>query len=138
MTVIRNADARRTETPNGVMTTLASPTQGGAGTAMWRVDMLPGREGPLHAFDTEQVWTFVEGGATVRLGDEKLTVTAGDTLVMPADVTRQVFTEPDHGFVAVVVAPAGSQVYNPDGQGPQDPCDLAPKAAERLVPPWVR
>ncbi|MFI0449804.1 cupin domain-containing protein [Actinomadura sp. 6N118] len=136
MTLILAKDRRRTETPNGVMTTLASPTQGGAGTVMWRVDMLPGREGPLHAFDTEQVWTFVEGGATVQLGDEKLTATVGDSLVMPADVIRQVFT--DHGFAAVVVAPAGGQAYNPDGKGAEDACDLAPKADERLVPPWVR
>ncbi|MFG2003394.1 cupin domain-containing protein [Spirillospora sp. NPDC048911] len=136
MTLILAKDVRRTETPNGVMTTLASPTQGGAGTAMWRVDMLPDREGPLHAFDTEQVWTFVEGGATVQLGDERIAVEVGDSLVMPADVPRQVFTE--HGFAAVVVAQAGGQVYNPDGKGPEDACDLAPKAAERVVAPWTR
>lgn len=136
MTLILAKDRRLTETPNGVMTTLASPTQGSAGAVMWRVDMLPGREGPLHTFDTEQVWTFVEGGATVHLGDEKLTVAAGDSLVIPADVTRQVFT--DRGFAAVVVAPAGGQVYNPDGKGAEDACDLAPKADERLAPPWVR
>ncbi|KAB2339353.1 cupin domain-containing protein [Actinomadura rudentiformis] len=136
MTLILAKDRRRTETPNGVMTTLASPTQGGAGTVMWRVDMLPGREGSLHAFDAGQVWTFVEGGATVQLGDEKLTVAAGDSLVMHADVTRQVFT--DQGFAAVVVAPAGGQVYNPDGKGPGEACDLAPRGDERVAPPWVR
>ena len=42
MPVIRHADSRRTETPTAVMTTLASPSQGGAGQAVWRVDMRPG------------------------------------------------------------------------------------------------
>lgn len=38
MSVVLSADSRRTETPNGFMTTLASPTQGQAGQAVWRVD----------------------------------------------------------------------------------------------------
>ena len=51
MSVIRCGEARRTETPNAVMTTLASPTLGGARQALWRVDMTGGQAGPLHAFD---------------------------------------------------------------------------------------
>jgi plastocyanin len=47
---------------------------------MWRVDAAPGRTGPLHAFDTEQVWTFLEGAATIDLGGETLTVAPGDTV----------------------------------------------------------
>src|SRR5215469_9563384 len=67
MPVIRHADSRRTETPNALMTTLASPTQGGAGHSVWRVDMRPSQAGPLHAIDTEQVWTVLDGGATIEL-----------------------------------------------------------------------
>ncbi|MFI0355182.1 cupin domain-containing protein [Actinomadura sp. 9N407] len=137
MTLIRHADCRRTETPNGVMTTLASPTQGDAGTAVWRVDMLPGRTGPLHTFDTEQVWSCLDGGATIDLGGRGLTVGPGDTVVMPAGVPRQVTTGAEGGFVAVVTAPGGSRVYNPEGAA-DDPCDIAPKGDERLVPPWIR
>ncbi|MFB4318361.1 cupin domain-containing protein [Actinomadura sp. 21ATH] len=133
MTLVRHADRRRTETPIAVMTTLASPTQGGAGTAVWHVDMPAGRQGPRHAFETEQIWCFLDGGATVVLGGETLEVTAGDTLVMPADVPRQVTTAPGTGFTAVVTAPAGSRVYDADSD-----CDIAPEDGERLVPPWVR
>ena len=45
MTLIPASKARRTETPNAVMTTLASPTLGAAGRSLWRVDMRsrPGR-----------------------------------------------------------------------------------------------
>ncbi|MFC6886050.1 MULTISPECIES: cupin domain-containing protein [Actinomadura] len=138
MTLIKNADSRRTETPNGVMTTLASPTQGGAGTALWRVDMAAGRQGPPHAFDTEQVWTCLEGGATVELDGAALTVAPGDTVVFPADAPRQVTADPEKGFVAVVSAPAGTEAYNPGGVSDPDACELAPKATERLVPLWAR
>ncbi|MEU7937086.1 cupin domain-containing protein [Microbispora bryophytorum] len=138
MPVIRSADSRRSTTPNGVVTTLASPTQGGATQAVWRVDMPAGNNGPHHASDGEQVWTFLTGGATVELGGETVAVEAGDTVVMPADVSRRVQADAEAGFSAIVAAPAGCEVYNPGGITAADACDLAPKGTDRLVPPWVR
>lgn len=114
MTVIRHAESRRTETPNAVMTTLASPTQGGAGHAVWRVDMAPGQSGPVHAWDTEQVWTVLDGSATVELGGEVVAVAPGDTLILPADAPRRISADPAVSFAAIVVAPAGSRAYTPD------------------------
>jgi quercetin dioxygenase-like cupin family protein len=73
MTVVLQADTRKTETPAGVMTTLASPTLGGARTALWRVEMQPGAAGPVHAIDVDQVLTVVSGGLSVVLGDVVLT-----------------------------------------------------------------
>lgn len=117
MPVIRHAESRRTETPNAVMTTLASPTLGGAGQAVWRVDMQPGSTGPLHTFDAEQVWTVVDGGATVELDGEKLTVMPGDTVVMPAAAPRRVCADPEQGFAAIVAASPGACASAPDGTG---------------------
>jgi quercetin dioxygenase-like cupin family protein len=136
--VVLSADRRRVETPNGVMTTLASPTQGMAGQAVWRVDAKPGMVGPVHAFDAELVWTWLDGAAVVELGGERFEVTAGDTMVLPADVSRQMFADSAAGFAAIVVAPPGAEVYNPGGVSEPDACDLAPKDAERIVPPWIR
>jgi quercetin dioxygenase-like cupin family protein len=113
MTVIRRAESRRTHTPNAVMTTLASPTQGGAGQAVWRVDMDPDQSGPAHAWDAEQVWTVLDGSAVVDLGDEVLTLAAGDTLILPAGAPRQITAGPA-SLAAIVVAPAGSRAYTPD------------------------
>lgn len=124
MSVIRHADARRSETPNGVMTTFASPTQGGTGHAVWRVDVRPGAEGPLHYFDCEQVWTFLEGGATVELGGETVVVTPGDTVIMPPDATRRVVADPSAGYAAIVAAPAGARAFLADG-------------TDKGVPPWI-
>ena len=54
--LVRAAQARRTETPNALMTTLASPSQGPtAGLSMWLVEMRAGQQGPAHVFDTEQI-----------------------------------------------------------------------------------
>jgi quercetin dioxygenase-like cupin family protein len=135
MPVIRHAESRRTETPNAVMTTLASPAQGGAGQAVWRVDMRPGQAGPLHAIDTEQVWTVLDGGASVELGGEPLTVAPGDTLILPADAPRRITADPQAGFAAIVVAPAGTRAYTLDGTTVGAQC--ATPDGEKLIPAWV-
>jgi quercetin dioxygenase-like cupin family protein len=135
MPVIRRTESRRTETPNAVMTTLASPTQGGAGQAVWRVDMNPGQTGPRHAIDTEQVWTVLAGAATVELDGETLTIESGDTLVIPADAPRRLSTKPADGFAAVVVAPAGTRAYVLDATSVAPGC--AVPDGDKLVPAWV-
>lgn len=125
MTVIRGTEARRSETASGVMTTFASPTQGGASRSLWRVDAKPGAEGPVHDFDAEQVWTWLTGSATVELGGETYQVTAGDTVVMPPRTVRRVLADPDEGYAAVVTAPAGAKALTADGDG------------DYGVPPWI-
>ena len=135
MPVIRRAETRRTETPNAVMTTLASPVQGGAGQAVWRVDMRPGQAGPLHAIDTEQVWTVLDGGAAVELDGQVITVGPGDTLILPADAPRRVSADPAAGFAAIAVAPAGTRAYTLDGTRVAPGC--AVPDGDKLVPAWV-
>lgn len=138
MTLIRDTESRRTDTPNGTMTTFATPTQGGTeGLAVWRVDMAPGRTGPLHAFDTEQVWTFLDGTATIDLDGRTLEAGPGDTVVLPPDVPRRLTSRPDAGFTAVVAAHAGCLAYDPDAVVDPDRCAIAPQGEERLVPPWA-
>ena len=135
MPVIRRAATRRTETPNAVMTTLASPIQGGAGQAVWRVDMRPGQAGPLHAIDTEQVWTVLDGGATVELDGQALTLGPGDTIILPADAPRRVSADPEAGLAAIAVAPAGTRAYTLDGTRVAPGC--AVPDGDKLVPAWV-
>ena len=94
MQVIRSKESRRTETANAVMTTLASPTQGHAAQALWRVEMVPGQAGPLHGIDAEQVWTVLDGGASIEAGAETATLRPGDTIVLPAGIARRITATP--------------------------------------------
>jgi quercetin dioxygenase-like cupin family protein len=134
MPVIRKAESRRTETPAAVMTTLASPTQGQAASAVWRVDMRPGQTGPLHGIDAEQVWTVLEGGANVQLGQENVTLGPGDTVVIPADTPRRV-SAGQNGLVAIVTAPARMRAYALDGTRVGAHC--AAPDGDKLLPAWV-
>ncbi|WP_030243615.1 cupin domain-containing protein [Streptomyces sp. NRRL S-350] len=135
MPVIRQSEARRTETPNAVMTTYASPTQGSASLALWHVDMPAGKHGPLHAMTAEQIWVFLTGTATVHHADDTLTLAAGDTLVLPADTPRRITTA--DGFTAIVTSPSPAHAYNPDAVTPEGACALAPRDADRLLPAWI-
>jgi quercetin dioxygenase-like cupin family protein len=124
MPVIPRERARRTETPNAVMTTLASPTQGGPAHALWHVEMAPGASGPAHRFDVEQVWTVLSGAAAIELGGERVALAAGDTIVMPAGAVRRVHADSVAGLAALVTAPAGARASLADG-------------TDRGVPPWI-
>ena len=116
MTLIPASKARRTETPNAVMTTLASPTLGAAGRSLWRVQMGPAQAGPEHVFDVGQIWTATAGRATVELDGERIELAEGDTVVISPNVTRRIVAgDRDPGFSAIVTAAAGARASLPDG-----------------------
>ncbi|HZG91022.1 MAG TPA: cupin domain-containing protein [Pseudonocardia sp.] len=123
MPVVRSTEARRSSTPNATTTTFASPTLGGAQVALWRVEMVPGASGPLHWFDVEQVWTVLDGAATVDLDGDPVVVGPGDTLVLPPRLPRQVHADPRTGITAIVTAPGGALASVP--------------GADPVLPPWI-
>jgi mannose-6-phosphate isomerase-like protein (cupin superfamily) len=89
--LIKRADTRTTVTPNATMTTLASPTLGAtSGRSLWLVDMTARAAGPLHVFDTEQIWTLIDGHAVIESDGVDHPLDIGDTLVIPAGAARQV------------------------------------------------
>ncbi|GAA1574181.1 hypothetical protein GCM10009678_66110 [Actinomadura kijaniata] len=135
MPVIHHADARRTETPNGVMTTFASPAQGGTGIVLCRSALHPDAEGPLHVADAEQIWTVVAGGGDVEVDGDRRPIAEGDTVVLRAGRPRRFLAGPG-GLTAVVAGPAGTKVAVVDRSTLSDACDLAPREGERLTPPW--
>lgn len=123
MEVIRGADARHTETPNAVMTTYASPSQGGSARSLWRVEMAPGAQGPVHAMDSEQTWTVLRGSATVTVAGERLDLASGDTVVIPCALERQIAADPRDGLAAIVSGSGDSRASSP--------------GHETAVPPWI-
>lgn len=123
MKIVPNSARRRTQTPNAVMTTLVSPTLGGARLSVWTVAMEPGQAGPQHLFEVEQVWTIQRGAAVVECGGRVVRLNVGDTAVVPAGQLRRFHADDDSGFLALVVAPAG-RVLMPDG-------------ADRGIPDWI-
>ena len=121
---VRAGDNRRTETPNATMTTLASPTLGPTdGLALWRVEMEAGVVGPLHEFDSEQLWTALAGELTITVDGTPSDVAAGDTIVIPAGVERQVAART---AARLIVCGHGDTVVSVPGE-----------EAPRGTPPWI-
>jgi quercetin dioxygenase-like cupin family protein len=121
ITTIHNDPVRVTETPNAVMTTLASPTLGGTQQlSLWKVRMQPGASGPVHAFDTEQVWHLIEGNATIEIDGTIHALGAGDTLHIPGMASRQIRAETSiefivcgHGDAQVISGAPGGEPITP-------------------------
>lgn len=112
--VIRATERRRSETPAGVMTTHASPTLGvTAGLSMWEVEMTGGASGPLHVFDSEQVWTVLDGELSVAIAGRTEILGRGDTVVIPAGLERQVAARTD---VQLLVCGHGSAIARVPGE----------------------
>jgi len=117
-------DVRRTETPNATMTTLASPTLGPtAGLSLWQVEMTAGAHGPLHVFDSEQLWTVLDGRVIVDVDGQACALEPGDTIVLPGGKTRQIKAVNDARLLACGRGDATASV----------PCEAQPRG----TPPWI-
>lgn len=123
MKIVTSAERRTSTTPNGTMTTLASPTLGGAASSLWLVAMGPRAEGPTHAFDAEVLWAITAGTATLVIGEAEHDLGPGDTVVLPADVQRQLIAGSE-GFAADATTAGPGEVTRTDG-------------TSAGVPPWV-
>jgi quercetin dioxygenase-like cupin family protein len=106
------------------MRTFASPELTGTAFAMWKVTMTPGQRGPVHTFDTEQVWTVLGGlmEALTEHGSEQLAV--GDTAVFPGGEQRQIVCAGAAPLEAIVTCSASARASTP-GDG------------DRGTPPWI-
>lgn len=122
MQMVSAAQRRISTTPNGTMSTLASPTLGGAESTLWLVEMYPDAVGPEHSYAGEIVWAITSGSGRVLVGGVEHPLEAGDTLVIPGAEMRQ-FTAGAMGFTGVVTVREG-EVTRGDGQAAG-------------VPPWV-
>jgi len=121
---VRASDRRRTETPNATMTTLASPTLGAtARLSLWAVEMPAGSRGPRHSFDSEQLWTVLEGEVSIIVGNDETTLGADDTVVLRAHIERQIEAAQT---ARLLVCGYGDAVVHASGE-----------ETPRGVPPWI-
>lgn len=75
--------------------------------------MAAGASGPLHVFDSEQIWTVLEGELSVVVAGRDATLNRGDTIVIPKELERQVSALTD---VRLLVCGHGSAIARVPGE----------------------
>jgi quercetin dioxygenase-like cupin family protein len=123
VTVIFVDDARRIETPNAQLASLATPSLGSTELSAWRVTMQPGAQGPVHAIDREQVWMPLSGSLEFIVDGESTVVGPGQAAILPVGEVRQ---------VKVVDGPAEAMVCMAVGGAA-----TVPGNSERHPLPWA-
>jgi quercetin dioxygenase-like cupin family protein len=121
---VRARSARRTATTNAVMTTLASPAQGDAkALSMWRAELKRGARDPCQIVDSEQIWHVTHGRLAVAIDGSIVELSAGDSLVIPEVVPRNITAVTD--ATAIVCGFGDAQVSTPG------------KPRGVTTPPWI-
>lgn len=124
VTPLRFMSMRRTDTPNAMMTTIASPSQGPTEQlSMWTVHMRAGQQGPRHVFSSEQVWYVLVGEIEVAVDDASIRLGPGDAIVLAATKERQIAALVD---VDIIVCGRGDAVASVPGE-----------TESRGTPAWV-
>lgn len=96
--IIRGADLDLLETPGGNFSaSLASAGRGATEVNIVLQQQEPGGRNPRHTHDREEVLVLRRGRVTVTLGEEQVSLMAGDTLIVPAHTAHQVENAGDEG-----------------------------------------
>ena len=123
MTLNRPQDSTVFDIPGVTFTTCASPSRGSKETSVWRVRIAPGTKPHLHRVTREEIFVAVKGAGSAIVDGRSLAVTAGATLVVPANTEFGLGNDSDSDFEAIVVLPVGGAAIDGDA-GP-------------FVPPWA-
>ncbi|KAF4411045.1 cupin domain-containing protein [Streptomyces lycii] len=107
MYVVSESEQRTTVTPAGAMSGLAGPSQGSTEISTWRVELGAGASTPVHIIDREQVWMPLWGEFEAEVDGRCEQVTAGQALILPAGVVRQLRTAGGPGAALVAMAVGG-------------------------------
>ena len=111
------------EINGNTVTSFAAPARGSGEAALFRIDLPPGSGLPPHRHDHFDVFTVVEGGGDVHLGDEVHAVSPGDSVVIPPGELHRIVAGPRGMAVVVTMRPGTKLILEADGV--------------EMVPPWV-
>ena len=123
MPIIRAENAPKFALPGLAVTGLAAPSRGSRETSVWRLRLEPSAQGLPHSVDREEIFVALAGRAVGTVGEERLELAAGDTLVVPPGVRFSLASAGEEPFEAMAIAPNGVRASLPEG--------------EPFAPPWT-
>lgn len=123
--IVRGSDVQLLATPGGNHTdSLATKGRGATEVSVILQQQEPGGQNPPHTHDREEVMVLRQGSVTVQVGEERVALAAGDTLIVPARTLHRIENTGTERAEWLLIAPAGVRFFGATG--------------EEMVPAWVR
>jgi len=125
MFVVHADELEYIETPGGNFgMAVATPSRGATEVSVIRQRQAPGGANPVHTHDREEVMILLVGEMSVTVGEEPISLAAGDAVIVPARTPHRVEQRGIQPAEWLLVAPAGVRFFHASG--------------EEGTPPWSR
>lgn len=115
MNIIRSSDALKFNTPNAVVTPLATRRTGAGQVGLIHQCMQVGQCNPQHSHTTEEVMYILSGSVNVSVKGEIKTLHPGDVLIVPANTLHGIENAGDSSAEWLIISPAGMGFHDPNG-----------------------
>jgi quercetin dioxygenase-like cupin family protein len=122
--LIRNPSIPASGTPGMFAGGLATPRLGATKVSVIRQRQEPGAINPLHSHNREEVMVQLAGTVLILVEDERVELTPGDTLIVPANTLHQIENTGQVAAEWLLIAPTGVQFFRASG--------------EEVVPEWAQ
>jgi quercetin dioxygenase-like cupin family protein len=119
--VIRGRELEASGTKGNFAGGVATPSRGATGVSVIRQGQGPGAANPPHSHDREEVMVVLSGTVRVTAEKEDAELSAGDALIVPANVVHQIETIGETEAEWLLAAPAGVRFLFADGREASPP-----------------
>lgn len=116
MLVLRGQELEASGTEGNFAGGVATPGRGAKEVSVIRQWQAPGTSNPSHSHDREEVLLVLSGTVKVTTEKESVELSAGDALVVPANVVHRIETTGGSEAEWFLVAPAGVRFLFSDGR----------------------
>ncbi len=123
MNVVSESAQRTTRTPVSSAYGLAAPSQGSDELSTWRVELDTDAATPVHIIDREQVWMPLSGEFEIEAEGKVDRAKAGEAIVLPGGVVRQLKAVGGPAQALVAMAVGGKA--------------MMPGSEDRIPLPWA-
>ena len=114
--LIRNSSIPASGSPGMFAGSLATPRRGATEVSVIRQRQEPGATNPFHYHNREEVMVQLAGTVSVLVGDERVEVAPGDTLIIPSQTVHQIENTDQVEAEWLLIGPSGMQFFLPNGQ----------------------
>lgn len=117
MIIVRQTDIEMMDSPNGNSSgAIATPTKGATEVSVIQQHEMAGGKNPPHRHNREEIMVMLAGSVSVTVDDQEEILSAGDTLIVPANTLHHLANTGDQTAEWLIISTADRTFVTPDGQ----------------------